>query len=107
MFEVDALAMSLASSAESAYLSRAKALERSMDAISIGHFRRFKADLRKMARLNGRQHGHAWRVKRVFALMAMPPNDEHFEVHHLLDLLDFLHFACFENVCAEAVLAND
>ena len=83
-FEVDALAMSLAPSAESGSLSRAKGLELSMDAISIGHFRVFKADLRKMTRLNGGQHGHAWRVKRVFDFMAMPPNDGHFEMNEMV-----------------------
>ena len=105
--EVDALAMRLVHSAEYGCLARAKALEWSMDAISIDHFRGFKASLRKRTRGICRWNGHAYAVERVFDCMAMPANDGHFEARDLLDFLDFSHFPFLKNSCAEAVRAND
>ena len=87
--------------------SRAKEQNLSMVACSIEHFGAIKESLGKRTRGIWQWHGHAWRVKRVFDYMAMPPNDDHFEERDLFDFLDFSHFACLEISCAEVVRAND
>ena len=99
--------MRLWQSAEFASLSRAKGKMRSMVACSIEHFRSIKASLRKMTRSNCGQHGHVWRVKWVFELMATAPNDGHFDLHEMGIFPSFLHFAFLEISCVEAVLVND
>ena len=99
--------MRLAPSAETDCVSRAKDLEWSMDAISIDHFRAIKISLGKRTRGFAQWHGHVWRVKRVFDLMVIPPNDGHFEARDLFDFLDFSYFSLSEIVCAEAVRAKD
>ena len=105
--EVDALAMRLVHSAEYGCLARAKALEWSMDAISIDHLRAFKKSLRKRTRGICQWNGHAYAVERVFDCMAMPANDGHLEARDLLDFHYFCNFLCFEISCAEVVRAND
>ena len=77
-------AMRLWESVEKWCFSRAKAENRSMVACSIDHFRAIKEYLTKMTRSNCGQHGHGWRVKRVFELMAMAPNDGHFEMNEMV-----------------------
>ena len=106
-FQSDANAMRRWESVENGSLSRAKGENRSMVACSIDHFPAIKESLGKWTRGICQWHGHAWRVKRVFDLKAMPANDGHFEARDLFDFLDFSYFSFSEISCAEVVRAND
>ena len=55
-----------------------------MRTILIDHLRVIKESLRKETRGHWQSHGHACAVKRVFELMAMPPNDGHFEMNEMV-----------------------